>query len=292
LARVYGEQFVADPWADIEMYFDFLSGRFYTRPIPTQMAVLFLFGDGKPYRPNSGNLSAAGEAVAGFCLERFGYKPLVRPIGIMPDALMWMKRGRHLYLALSEAKASVTADPHKKLLDNVYEFMVDIKTRADAFSSNYYEAYLTCCRFNDGGAVEVVSLHVDLSAYRKAAHVYDPAVLGNLTLKVEQTEEPHARLRDILRVQAETLPAGDEYLTGLLSEEATRTAFVAMLRDKRQPQGQPDVDQYIRERARETGVEQEWMAGQEMIREEKEREDESVRAALRRYRRRDMPTED
>ena len=103
---------------------------------------------------------------------------------------------------------------------------------------------------------------------------------------MEPSDDPHVRLRDILLVQAETVPARDEYLAGLLSEEATRTAVVAMFRERRQPQVLPDVDRHIRERARETGVERQWAEGQDIVRETKDREDESLRAALRRYRRR------
>ena len=45
------------------------------------VAPIHLFGSGKPYRPNLSSLSVAGEAVAGFCLEKQGYTPLVRPLG-------------------------------------------------------------------------------------------------------------------------------------------------------------------------------------------------------------------
>jgi hypothetical protein len=77
------------PARTLDQYFDIVNGRLFSRSVPTQLAVLYLFGSGKHYRPNTGALSASGEAIAGFCMEQFGYRPLVRPLGIMPDAVLW-----------------------------------------------------------------------------------------------------------------------------------------------------------------------------------------------------------
>ena len=35
LAQLYGEQYVADPSADLDQYFDIKNGRFFSRSIPT-----------------------------------------------------------------------------------------------------------------------------------------------------------------------------------------------------------------------------------------------------------------
>jgi hypothetical protein len=66
LTHLYGEQYVADPGADLDQYFDIVNGRLFSCSVPTQLAVLYLFGSGGQYRPNTGALSAAGEAIAGF----------------------------------------------------------------------------------------------------------------------------------------------------------------------------------------------------------------------------------
>jgi hypothetical protein len=60
LTHFYGEQYVADASADLDQYFDIINGRLFARSVPTQLAVLYLFGSGTQYRPNTGALSAAG----------------------------------------------------------------------------------------------------------------------------------------------------------------------------------------------------------------------------------------
>src|SRR5947208_2824528 len=70
LTAVYGEQYVSNACADLDQYFDLLNSRIFTRPIPTQLAVFYLFGSGKQYRASISALSSAGEAMAGYCLEQ------------------------------------------------------------------------------------------------------------------------------------------------------------------------------------------------------------------------------
>src|SRR3990172_6984174 len=72
-SRAYGEQYAVDASADLNQYFDIVNSRLFSRSVPTQLAVLYLFGSGKQYRPNIGALSAAGEGVAGYCIEQFGF---------------------------------------------------------------------------------------------------------------------------------------------------------------------------------------------------------------------------
>jgi hypothetical protein len=43
LSHLYGEQYVADPGADLEQYFDIVNGRLFSRSVPTRLAVLYLF---------------------------------------------------------------------------------------------------------------------------------------------------------------------------------------------------------------------------------------------------------
>jgi len=67
-------------------------------------------------------------------MERFGYQPLVRPLGVMPDAVFWTQRDGMLRLALTEAKASTRQDPHRLLEQNVFQFLVDINGNKSLYS--------------------------------------------------------------------------------------------------------------------------------------------------------------
>jgi hypothetical protein len=70
--------------------------------------------------------------------------------------------------------------------------------------------------------------------------------------RVSSFEDPDDRLRAIIRLQAETGDAQDEYLTSLLSEEATRSAILELIRQKTlDPADAPNlsqnaVDEYVR----------------------------------------------
>jgi hypothetical protein len=288
LAHVYGEQYVADPGADLDQYFDIVNGRLFSRSVPTQLAVLYLFGSGAHYRPNTGALSAAGEAVAGFCMEQFGYRPLVRPLGIMPDMVLWTNRAGVLHLALVEAKASTRLDPHRLIEKNVSQFLVDIKTRAQGFSHRY-EGYLIAAQFCDGGKVLCCCLRIDLSSYGnsyRASAGPEPGIHST----VPPYGNPAERLQSLIRLQAETGDARDEYLTSLLSEEATRSATLDLIfgqmssgQEQRMSLNQDRVDAHIFEVASKLGLAKQWAAGQELIREVKAKEKDHVTKALTRY---------
>lgn len=286
--RTYGEQFVADPCGDLNQYFDVINGRFFSRSVPTQLVVLYLFGTGRQYRPNVGALSAAGEGVAGYCLERFGYQPLVRPLGVMPDAVAWTKRNGVLHLALGEAKASTRREPRKMLEQNAFQFFVDIKTRATGFRYNY-EAYLICSLFKDGHEIECAVLHVDLGYYCGTSVASGGQ---DISAAVPAYDEPTDRLRNIIRLQAETGSVRDEYLTGVLSEEAARSATLALLKREQAPQTPEEVEQYIRNVAAQLGLAQEWQAGQELVKDIKEREEDVLKVAIQRYRKPEVDLED
>jgi hypothetical protein len=259
----------------------------FSRSVPTQLAVLYLFGNGKHYRPNIGALSASGEAVAGFCMEQFGYRPLVRPPGIMPDAVLWTNRAGVLYLALAEAKASTRKSPNRLIEKNVSQFLVDIKTRAKGFSHRY-EGYLLAVFFDDGGKTLCSCLRVDLSRYSKTLQGVGPPQAGIHSI-VPPFEDPEDRLRGIIRLQAETGDAQDEYLTSLLSEEATRSATLDLIRQKTLNAGKApnlshdQVDAHIHKVASGLGLGEQWAAGQRLIRDVKGAERARVTKALTRY---------
>jgi hypothetical protein len=285
-ARVYGEQYVNDPCADLDQYFDIANGRLFSRSVPTQLAILYLFGSGKHYRPNVGSLSAAGEGIAGFCMEQFGYRPLVRPLGIMPDAVLWTSRGGALHLALAEAKASTREHPNRLIEKNVAQFLIDIKTRAQGFSY-HYEGYLIAVLFCDGGKVLCSCLRVDLSRYARAPKQTGPP--SGIGTAIDPIDRPEDRLRSIIRLQAETGNMQDEYLTSVLSEEATRAATLARIRQQPSSLGkapslsQSDIDAFIHEVASSLGLADQWTAGQQLIRDVKGAERDRVTKALIRY---------
>ena len=283
-AREYGEQYTTDACADLNQYFDIINRRFFSRTVPTQLAVLYLFGSGKQYRPSVGAISAAGEGVAGYCMEQFGYHLLVRPLGIMPDAVHWTTRSDRTHIALAEAKASTTGQNPSTLLEkHVFQFFVDIKTRAIGFT-NPYEGYLICSQFRDGGEVECVCLHVDLEFYLQTP---GPAPLHISTL-VAPPERPKERVRDLVRLQAEVFQTRDQYLTELISEEATRAATLTLLKENAVPDQAQDVENYIRKVATEEGLAEEWRKSQELIKEIKSKEEDVLNLALERYRRPDV----
>jgi hypothetical protein len=279
--HVYGEQYVADASADLDQYFDIVNGRLFARSVPTQLAVLYLFGSGTQYRPNTGALSAAGEGVAGFCLERFGYRPLVRPLGVMPDIVLWTSRAGRRWLALAEAKASTRLDPQRLIEKNVAQFLVDIKTRAQGFSYRY-EGYLVASQFCDGGKVRSACLHVDLEQYAKP-DAADTAPKAGFEAAVPSYDHPEVRLEAIIRLQAESGAARDEYLTSLLSEEATRTAMLDLIFQQKSASAEA-LDAYISQVASRLGLGKQWAAGQELIRYAKAKEKADASKALVRYR--------
>jgi len=279
--HVYGEQYVADASADLDQYFDIVNGRLFSRSVPTQLAVLYLFGSGNQYRPNTGALSAAGEGIAGFCMEQFGYRPLVRPLGVMPDIVAWTNRAGILYLGLAESKASTRQDPQRLIEKNAAQFLVDIKTRAQGFSYRY-EGYLIGSQLRDGGKVRCACLHVDLTRYAKPDAVgRDPK--SGFDATVPSYEQPEARLEAIIRLQAEAGGVRDEYLTSLLSEEATRSAMLELIFRQRSA-SEDEVDTYISRVAADLGLADQWAAGQELIRDVKAKEMADVSKALVRFR--------
>jgi hypothetical protein len=288
LAAVYGEQYVLDPWSDLEQYFAIISKRLSHTKVPTQLKVLYLFGPGNAYKPNLGSLSVAGEAVAGFCLENWGYKPLVRPMGVMPDAVLWTRANGEFRLALAEAKASTKRSPRRMIEQNLHQFVLDIKTRATAFG-NRYDAFLTCSLFHDGGSIECECLQIDLSYYH--APGARPEIRDPSRPRVAN-EGVQALLTNLIEAQAETADSHDEYLAGLLSEEATRAATVAMLEEEKKPEPPGAVDAYVMDVASRMGVAKQWQQGQNLIRETKGREQELVKRALRRLRKPELLKEE
>ncbi len=287
-SRTYGEQYVANPCADLDQYFDIVNGRIFSRTIPTQLIVLYLFGSGKHYRPNIGALSAAGEAVAGYCLESLGYKSLVRPLGIMPDAVFCIKRNGGLRLALAEAKASTGSEPYRMLVQNVFQFLVDIKTRATGFG-NHYEGYLVCSKFKDGRKIDCACLHVDLQYYFQSKSFSNdrPEVLETVT----SFSEPGERLKSIIRLQAEVHKMQDEYLTSLLSEEAVRSATLELFKQNRPPKNPNDVERYIRDIAAQLRLDREWDKGQDLVKTTKGKEEDLINRAIEKYGQLDLDLE-
>ncbi len=285
-AEVYGEQYVKDPWNDLDQYFAIIGKKLPHRKIRTQLKILYLFGPGNSYKPNLGSLSVAGEAVAGFCLQELDYAPLVRPLGIMPDAVLWKRQAGEFRLALSEAKASTVQEPRRMIEKNVYQFILDVKTRAAAFG-NRYDAFLVCSRFRDGGGIDCECLHLDLGYYHAAKQSagHCPEITDSIWSGMGGDYDARVRLATIIQAQAYTAETKDEYLAGLLSEEATRTATVALLEEKDEREIKvADVETLIRATASQLDVAEQWIRGQNLIVHTKQREEELVKRALQRYR--------
>jgi hypothetical protein len=102
----------------------------------------------------------------------------------------------------------------------------------------------------DAGRIDCAFLHVDLKDY---CHIL---VSGPIHISVAPTslDRPEERRRVFIRPQAETVVTGDEYLIGLISEEATRSATLARVKEKKIPKNAADVDGRIWTVAEELGL--------------------------------------
>jgi hypothetical protein len=281
-AHRFGEKYVADPGADLDQFFDIIHGRLFTRSIPVQLAVLYLFSSGFEYRANESALSAAGEAIAGWCMEHRGYQALVRPLGIMPDALFSKTVGARLLLALVEVKSSTRTKPRQQILEEAATFLMDIKSRANDFRFDY-EAYLFAIHFTEKRRVTFQCLKVDVPL-----PCPDEVRIGNgysaqkLNV-VAGYDNPKARIQSLIQLQAATCSAQDGYLTELISDEASRTATLALLANK-DAISPDDVISYIDEIALTIGLANPWRDGQRLIAPVKFKEHEEIESAIRKGR--------
>jgi len=201
----------------------------------------------------------------------------------MPDLVLAAERGGQTYIALVEAKATVTKNVSRLLEENASKFFLDVKTRANRFRNNY-EGYLFCCGFEDGGKVDCACLHLDLKYYCRTPA---PAPI-HISVTPAPLDRPAERLRDFVRLQAETVETGDEYLAALFSEEATRAATFALIKEDNIPRTAADVDRRVWTAAEELGLKERWKQGQDLIKQAKSREREEVERAIQLYRK---PTE-
>jgi hypothetical protein len=285
LVHLYGEQYVENPCTEIDRYFDILNRRLFSRPIPTQMAVLYLFGPGKEYSANISALSAFGEAVAGHCMEEFTYVPLVRPLGIMPDIVLRTSRAGQARFALVESKASVAKKGGAKTLleGQVHEFLVNIKTRAGGFGLSY-EGYLVCSHFRDNRVIDCAILRIDLGYYTAGTSPIATTQM-NVFQPVPSYDDPIARLRSIITLQADLGAPADDYMTGLLSTEASQSATLALLKNDKGVAGVNQVFNYIEDTARELGLADQWHRSQERLAITKPAEAARIQEALARHNR-------
>jgi GTP-binding protein EngB required for normal cell division len=81
----------------------------------------------------------------------------------------------------------------------------------------------------------------------------------------------------------------DEYLAALISEEATRSATLALMKEDKIPKNATDVDRQIWAVAEELGLRERWKQGQDLIKQTKSREHAEVERAIQLYRK---PIED
>jgi hypothetical protein len=199
----------------------------------------------------------------------------------MPDVVLWTNHAGVLHLALAEAKASTGQDPDRLIEKNVSQFLVDIKTRAHGFTHRY-DGYLIASQFCDGGKILCSCLHVDLGWYSKS-HERPLEAPQGVYSAVTPDAQPESRLQGLIRLQAETGGARDEYLTSLISEEATRAATLDLIL-RQKVENVEQVDAHILQVASRLGLATQWDAGQRMIREVKGKEKDQVSKALARFR--------
>ena len=231
LAHTYAEQYVHDLCGDVDTYFAIANGRYFVpNRISSDLIVQYLFGKRKTFLPNTTAFSSAAEAIAGHCLEQFGYTALVRPLGVMPDLVFQTSRSGEAVLALVEAKHSIVHPPNWKIESEVAKFLLDVTTRAK-LSTYRYEGYLITCQLRDQHFVECGCFHIDLERCRRPNVASRPPILSG---PVPPYTQPAERLKSILKLIEETADANDRYLNELLSEEAKQTATLELIEGKRQ----------------------------------------------------------
>ena len=228
--------------------------------------------------PNTTAFSSAAEAIAGHCLEQFGYTPLVRPLGVMPDIVFQTSRAGEAVLALVEAKHSIVQPPKWKIEREVARFLLDVTTRAK-LSSYRYEGYLIACQLRDQHIVECGCLHIDLEPYRRPGTASRPPIISG---PVPPYTLPTERLGSILRLVAETVGAKDRYLSELLSEEAKQTATLKLI-EEQAPVSASLVTDHIRQTAFDLGVAEQWRELEDDIGEISTIQDALVETAVERY---------
>jgi hypothetical protein len=279
LSHDYGEQYVENLCVDVDRFFA-LENRRYTGPdrIRPELIVMHLFGR-TAYRPNISAFGAAGEAIAGYCLEQFGYRRLMRPLGVMPDILFQINRGDEAFLALTEAKASTVDSPRSMIQNNAFDFLLDITSRIKS-TSFHYEGYLVASQFKDQHVVDCACLHIDLGYCRRPGAEAPKSIQLS---PIPAYDKPGERLQSILHVIAETAPAKDRYLSALLTEEAKRTASIKLL-EEGQDFSADLVTNHIRHLTSEMGVAQEWTEAEEQIGEGlRAEQDDLITTATVRY---------
>jgi hypothetical protein len=123
---------------------------------------------------------------------------------------------------LTEAKSSVASSPGALRDKYLYQFLVDVKTRAPGFYYAY-EAYLVCTQFHDGGKIGIAILHVDATGGQGARRG------GGQPLPKAPDDQPEENLDRYLRLATTAGRDGDHYLAELLHDEAVRAAILAQL---------------------------------------------------------------
>ena len=292
LARKYGEQYVSDPYRDVSQWLDIVKGRLNRPTIAPQLALSYFFVEKQGYSVNTTALGVLGEAVAGYCAEREGYNLLLRPVGIMPDAVLCRVTGgqQRISFALVEAKASARRGPKAMIQRDVFEFLVHVKTRVTGFG-NDYEAFLVCCYFQDVNHVVCSILCVDLRYFNRAG--------SRLPLSVECSDiasdalgaDPRERVTSLLRLNASLGEVRDAYLASLVREEAKKSGTLALLADGVAVQSPREVDKYLDQAADNLGLRGSWDSARELAADMLKTEDAMVERALDRYRSPELPPE-
>lgn len=279
LAHRYGEQYADEPCGDLDRFFDILNNRWPPRALQTRSVQHFLFGPGKSYRASISALCTSGEGIAGYLMEKFGYTPFVRPLGIMPDLLSY-NQSRY---ALTEAKATTKESPSTLRDKNLYKFLLDVKTRSDRFYYAY-EAYLICTQFLDGGIISCTILHVDLADSTSAK----APPTGPHPRALPPDDQPSQKVDTYLQLGARAARDGDRYLTELLHDEATRAAVLTLMIE---PHGDVDaqqVDRYLDRRMGDLKISHDWDNMYERLPELRERRHTIVAGAVKKLRKREI----
>lgn len=291
-SRKYGEQYVSDPYRDVSQWFDIVNGKLKRPSVPPRLALAYFFATRQGYTINTTALGVLGEAVVGYCAEHEGYNLLLRPVGIMPDAVLCRSAGgqQQISFALVEAKASARREPNKMIQQNVFDFLVDVKTRVTGFG-NDYEAFLVCSRFRDMTHVDCSILCVDLRYFNRVGSKLPLSVKCSDITSDAVEADPIERVNSLLRLNASLGEVRDAYLAGLVREEAKKSGTLALLADGVDVQSPREVDKFLDEAADNLGLRESWDSARQLAADMLRIEDAMVERALARYRSPELPLE-
>lgn len=149
MTKLYGEELVEKPIANLQYYFDLREGKEEAkRGIPVEYPDLY-------YQANEDRLeytfvhllASVGEGIAGHLMrDLYGYEIVARPLGLPPDLIMSKDEGT---LGLAEVTASATFTGLHDNMERKAIGMIDLVAHFRYLSDKKLEPYIVGTAFTD-----------------------------------------------------------------------------------------------------------------------------------------------